>query len=31
MVYTYNEETLDCLVIGKRNDDAVYEIWKRKT
>lgn len=29
VVYTHNEETLNCLVVGKRNDDAVYEIWKR--
>ncbi len=29
IIYSYFEETVQILVIGKRNDDEVYDIWKR--
>lgn len=30
IVYVVNEETIEVLVIGKRNDDEVYRQWVRK-
>jgi mRNA interferase RelE/StbE len=29
LVYTYGDELLTVLVIGKRNGDEVYKIWDR--
>lgn len=29
IIYSFSEDTVQVLVIGKRNDDEVYEIWKR--
>jgi mRNA interferase RelE/StbE len=30
IIYTDNEDDVDVLVIGKRNGDEVYKIWKQK-
>lgn len=30
IIYTDSEEDVDVLVIGKRNGDEVYKIWKQK-
>lgn len=29
IIYSFSEDIVQVLVIGKRNDDEVYEIWKR--
>jgi mRNA interferase RelE/StbE len=29
VVYAIEGETVDVLVVGKRNDDEVYRIWER--
>lgn len=29
IIYAVSEDTVQVLVIGKRNDDEVYDIWKR--
>jgi len=30
VIYTYEKEIVSILVIGKRNDDSVYKIWKQQ-
>lgn len=29
IIYAIVEETIEVLIIGKRNDDEVYRIWKQ--
>lgn len=29
IIYSLADDTVEVLVIGKRNDDEVYDIWKR--
>jgi len=30
VIYAVRDDTVEVLVIGKRNDDDVYNIWKRQ-
>ena len=30
IIYIIQEDIVEVLVIGKRNDDSVYKIWKQK-
>ncbi len=29
VIYTYQDETISILLVGKRNDDNVYKLWKQ--
>ena len=29
VIYSVNADTVEILVIGKRNDDEVYKVWER--
>jgi mRNA interferase RelE/StbE len=29
VIYAVNDEVVEVLVVGKRNDDDVYKIWER--
>jgi mRNA interferase RelE/StbE len=29
IVYSFDDETVEIIVVGKRNDDAVYKLWER--
>lgn len=30
IIYTFTDDTVEILLIGKRNDDQVYREWERK-
>lgn len=30
IIYAVDDETIDVLVVGKRNGDEVYRLWERK-
>lgn len=30
IIYTYEKDVVSILVVGKRNDDSVYRIWKQQ-
>lgn len=30
VIYSSSKDVVEILVIGKRNDDAVYQVWERR-